>query len=264
MDIDILEGLGDIVADSGNAMVALIPMLMIPMEICHSILTAKTVKAHWSREASFRYPLFCLLCVLCSTFGGSMMVNFFTYRKPILSGLLTPRPVAITVAAWWLIFYCPMNAFEKICSMKPVLLIMVILKEIFRTKKIWMAAEVGFAVYDGHLLLASFIGSLGAVGGGFLMNVAQMVTQPWGSEGLNNFKPDVLTKFGFLFGFLYVLEIADIPFIPERNTIALIQALILAPVLFLAKCGIKFDPFAKIESILTEILIVQGRKEKTD
>ena len=58
-----------------------------------------------------------------------MMVNFFTYRKPILSGLLTPRPVAITVAAWWLIFYCPMNAFEKICSMKPVLLIMVILKE---------------------------------------------------------------------------------------------------------------------------------------
>jgi len=57
------------------------------------------------------------------------MVNFFTYRKPILSGLLTPRPVAITVAAWWLIFYCPMNAFEKICSMKPVLLIMVILKE---------------------------------------------------------------------------------------------------------------------------------------
>ena len=27
-----------------------------------------------------------------------------------------------------------------------------------------MAAEVGFAVYDGHLLLASFIGSLGAVG----------------------------------------------------------------------------------------------------
>ena len=76
-----------------------------------------------------QYPLFCLLCVLCSTFGGSMMVNFFTYRKPILSGLLTPRPVAITVAAWWLIFYCPMNAFEKICSMKPVLLIMVILKE---------------------------------------------------------------------------------------------------------------------------------------
>jgi len=76
-----------------------------------------------------QYPLFCLLCVLCSTFGGSMMVNFFTYRKPILSGLLTPRPVAITVAAWWLIFYCPMNAFEKICSMKPVLLIMVVLKE---------------------------------------------------------------------------------------------------------------------------------------
>ena len=54
MDIDILEGLGDIVAGSGDAMVGLIPMLLIPMEICHSILTAKTAKAHWSREASFR------------------------------------------------------------------------------------------------------------------------------------------------------------------------------------------------------------------
>ena len=58
MDIDILEGLGDIVAGSGDAMVALIPVLMIPMEICHSILTAKTVKAHWSREASFRVSCF--------------------------------------------------------------------------------------------------------------------------------------------------------------------------------------------------------------
>ena len=26
---------------------------------------------------------------------------------------------------------------------------MVILKELFRTKKVWMAAEVGFAVYEG-------------------------------------------------------------------------------------------------------------------
>ena len=38
----------------------------------------------------------------------------------------------------------------------------------------------------------------------------------------------------------------------------------LIKVLFLAKCGIKIDPFAKIEFIVTEILIVQGRKEKTD
>ena len=44
----------DLVEDIGDWTVALIPMLLIPMEICHSILTAKTVKAYWTREASFK------------------------------------------------------------------------------------------------------------------------------------------------------------------------------------------------------------------
>ena len=51
-----------------------------------------------------------------------------------------------------------------IIKLKKLILFETFCQEIFRTKKIWMAAEVGFAVYDGHLLLASFIGSLGAVG----------------------------------------------------------------------------------------------------
>ena len=43
----------DLVFDSienvSDAVVALIPLLLIPMEICHSVLTAKAVKKHWSR-----------------------------------------------------------------------------------------------------------------------------------------------------------------------------------------------------------------------
>ena len=92
-------------------------------------------------KASFKYPLACLLFTLCATFGGSMTVNFFTYRKPILSGFLMPRPVMLTTVAWWLMFYAPNDVVYKICSNKAVLFGMVVLKEIFRTKKVWMAAE---------------------------------------------------------------------------------------------------------------------------
>ena len=35
--------------------------------------------------ASLDHPLACLIMTLCATFGGSMAVNFFTFRKPILS-----------------------------------------------------------------------------------------------------------------------------------------------------------------------------------
>ena len=31
----------------------------------------------------------------------------------------------------------------------------------------------------GHLILSTFIGLLGAVGGGFLMNACLLFTQPW-------------------------------------------------------------------------------------
>ena len=137
-----------------------------------------------------------------------MAVNFFTYRKPILSGLLVPRPVFITIISWWLIFYSPNNVVETIFSNKLILLALVILKEVFRTKKVWMAAEVGFAIYEGHIFLASFIGLLGAVGGGFVMNTAMFFTQSWSKTGLGSFRMSVLTKLGLLFSFLYVLEIS--------------------------------------------------------
>ena len=75
-----------------------------------------------------------------------------------------------------------------------------------------MAAEVGFAIYDGHIILATFIGLLGAVGGGFVMNTAILFTQPWGGTGLDSFRMTNLTKFGILFSLMYVLEISGIVF----------------------------------------------------
>lgn len=257
---DYVEPVADFVA-------GLIPVLIIPMEISHAVLTAKGVKKLWSREATFAYPLACLLFTLCSTFGGSMAVNFFTFRKPILSGFLVPRPVFITVVSWWLIFYAPNNAVEKICSSKIVLLAMVMLKELFRTKKIWMAAEVGFAIYDGHLLLATFIGLLGAVGGGFVMNTALMFTQPWAaSSGMEQFKMSLLTKYGLLFSALYVLELSGLDFVPSRNIIAMVQAIILSIAMFMEKCGAHFDPFITFESVVAKIVTFGGgaEKRKTD
>jgi len=53
-----MEGILDLIEDMGDWTVGLIPLLLIPMEICHSILTAKTVKAYWSRESSFKVFLF--------------------------------------------------------------------------------------------------------------------------------------------------------------------------------------------------------------
>ena len=77
-----------------------------------------------------------------------------------------------------------------------------------------MAAEVGFAIYEGHLgavlkvfvyyticekrdrsdefdskknlkkVLSTFIGLLGAVGGGIVMNAALFATQPWSTQEL--------------------------------------------------------------------------------
>jgi hypothetical protein len=40
----------DYVEPTAGFMVALIPLLIIPMEIVHGLLTAKCVKSHWSRE----------------------------------------------------------------------------------------------------------------------------------------------------------------------------------------------------------------------
>lgn len=145
---------------------------------------------------------------------------------------------------------------------------MVVLKELFRTKKVWMAAEVGFAVYEGHLFLATLIGSLGAVGGGLLMNLIVLLTSEKKADLLADFRLSVLTKLGLFFAALYVLEIAEFAFVPERNVIAFIQFIMVAPIIYASKCGITIDPFARLENIFTLIVINLGRatenKEKKE
>ena len=148
--------------------------------------------------------------------------------------------------------------FESLCSNKLVLLPMVVLKELFRTKKVWMAAEVGFAVYEGHLVLATLIGSLGAVGGGLLMNLIVMLTSNK-TDLLPDFRVGVLTKLGLFFSALYVLEIAEFALVPERNVIALLQFIVVAPIIYASKCGISIDPFERLENIFTLIFINLGR-----
>lgn len=76
-----MDGIVDSVEDVADLVVGLIPTLLIPMEVCHSVLTAKAVKKYWSRSASFQFPLLCLITTLGATFGGSIMVNFLTFRK---------------------------------------------------------------------------------------------------------------------------------------------------------------------------------------
>ena len=76
-----MDGIADTIEDVADLVVGLIPILLIPMEICHSVLTAKAVKKYWTRSASFQFPLLCLITTLGATFGGSIMVNFLTFRK---------------------------------------------------------------------------------------------------------------------------------------------------------------------------------------
>ena len=73
---------------------------------------------------------------------------------------------------------------------------------------------------------------------------------------------DSKIKFGLFFSALYVLEIADFSFVPERNVIAFLQFLVLAPIIFASKCGVTIDPFSRLENIFTTVFINLGRSEK--
>ncbi|CAG5102417.1 Oidioi.mRNA.OKI2018_I69.chr1.g291.t1.cds [Oikopleura dioica] len=177
---------------------------------------------------------------------------------------MSARTIFINSVSWWLICFTPENAFEKLCSNKISLFILAFFKELFRAKKVLYAAEIGFVVYNGNLLLSILLGLVGAMGCEFILNLGSSLSSAQEKQ-IEKLTPSDFTKMAFFFSSLHVFALSGCEIAPGKNMIITCQALLMFALAFLSKIGKPVSVFDRLDSLMMRILTFGAdNKEKQE
>nr|CAB3267096.1 trimeric intracellular cation channel type B [Phallusia mammillata] len=227
--------------------------LAIPCEIAHYIVVISALKKTWDAKKSRSQPMTTWAMTMLCCFGGTAVVNFLC-GNPVLSSFTNNRSLLLASTIWWLTFYCPKALFSSVTEWMPVSVVLLVMKEIIRTRKIQKGIALSRPIYPSSFILCSILGMIGACGGGFIKTGALVLASPWDKETIKTFSFSTVTKTCLLFSVAYNLQIDGL-LQTNFKIIALCQASFLSAIVLSAKFGMPFNPYAAIEKLICSIFV---------
>ncbi|XP_077966409.1 trimeric intracellular cation channel type B-A-like [Styela clava] len=242
------------IADATNNLIVYLATII---EIAHYTLVIYEVRNDWDVNKARKQPVVTWLMSIACCYGGGMIISVCV-GKPALTPLSNNQSVLMMTIVWWHIFYSPKDVIYNLLSWKPAMLVIVLGKEMIRTRKIIKGisegVKLGRGAFPDSLLICTILGMFGACGGGFVKNAATFVRKQWNHETVKSIHLATVTKLSLLFSLLYNLQLLGILPI-SFNTVVLLQLTVMFLISASSKFGVNFDPFHRIEKIITSCVI---------
>nr|XP_039259326.1 trimeric intracellular cation channel type B-A-like isoform X4 [Styela clava] len=239
-----------LIADATNNLIVYLATII---EIAHYTLVIYGVRNDWDVNKARKQPVATWLMSIACCYGGGMIISVCV-GKPALTPLSNNQSVLMMTIVWWHIFYSPKDVIYNLLSWKPAMLVIVLGKEMIRTRKIMKGVKLGRGAFPDSLLICTILGMFGACGGGFVKNAATFVRKQWNHETVKSIHLAIVTKLSLLFSLLYNLQLLGILPI-SFNTVVLLQLTVMFLISASSKFGVNFDPFHRIEKIITSCVI---------
>jgi len=199
------------------------------------------------------HPMATWLCSMVTTFAGLILVALLC-GEPIIGALASLESMTLASIVWYLVFYSPGDIFITIAEFFPVKIILVLLKEIFRAKKIGLGVAHALHLFPGNYLIAVLIALVKANGSGFTLALERLIRGIWAPGASEFMKPSVVTKVSIFGALLYVLESEDIiTLTPESVNVIVVLLLV-----YLQVGGLFFstiDPFVPVENLTCSLAL---------
>ncbi|NWR89699.1 T38BA protein, partial [Furnarius figulus] len=204
-------------------------------------------------EVSVRSPLACWFSAMLYCFGGSVLSSLMLAEPPI-AFLANGTNILLASSVWYLVFYCPQDAFYRCFSFLPLRLVVAGMKEVTRTWKI----TAGVAHADRHFkdawLVMVAVGWARGAGGGLISNFEQLVRGVWKPETNELLKMSYPVKVTLIGAVLFTLQHSQYLPIARHNLVFLytIFLVIFKVKMMLTRCAT--SPFAPLEAALGHVL----------
>nr|XP_039256857.1 trimeric intracellular cation channel type B-like [Styela clava] len=167
-----------LIADATNNLIVYLATII---EIAHYTLVIYGVRNDWDVNKARKQPVATWLMSIACCYGGGMIISVCV-GKPALTPLSNNQSVLMMTIVWWHIFYSPKDVIYNLSSWKPAMLVIVLGKEMIRTRKIIKGVKLGRGAFPDSLLICTILGMFGACGGGFVKNAATFVRKQWNHE----------------------------------------------------------------------------------
>ncbi|NXK89134.1 T38BB protein, partial [Formicarius rufipectus] len=236
-----------------------VPLLFssLPMfpffDLAHYVASVVALKEQRGAvEVSVQSPLACWFSAMLHCFGGSVLSSLMLAEPPV-AFLAKGTNILLASSVWYLVFYCPRDAFCRCFSFLPLRVVVAGMKEVTRTWKI----TAGIAHADSHFKDAWFVmvavGWARGAGGGLISNFEQLVRGVWKPETNELLKMSYPVKVTLVGAVLFTLQHSQYLPIARHNLVFLytIFLVVFKVKMMLTRCAT--SPLAPIEAALGHV-----------
>ncbi|XP_054723926.1 trimeric intracellular cation channel type 1B.1-like, partial [Uloborus diversus] len=154
---------------------------------------------------SRKHPLACWVTCMLSIYGGAMFASFLL-GEPILASFKNSNSLLLATAAWYLTFYTPFDFAYKLFKFLPVKLVLAMMKEVIRCKKVYDGVNHAAKVYPNGYLIMIIIGTLKGNGTAFLKIIERLLRGVWTPSAMELMQMSFPTKACIAASIIFVLD----------------------------------------------------------
>ncbi|CAL4121238.1 unnamed protein product [Meganyctiphanes norvegica] len=176
--------------------------------IVHCLLSCVAIRDDLGAKAipfSRKHPLATWLACMVAVFAGGLVCAPLL-GKPILSAIDDNQMILFGTISWYLVFYTPFDLTITLCKILPVKLVLYVMKEIHRVKKVSGGVTLGAKHYPGNFVIMLIIGTLKGNGAGFMKIFSRLVRGTWSPSAIEVLSPSFPTKAAIVSGVIFILK----------------------------------------------------------
>ncbi|XP_013398594.1 trimeric intracellular cation channel type 1B.1 isoform X1 [Lingula anatina] len=178
-------------------------------DVCHYILMALAVREDspqtGSQAFSRKHPLSCWVSTMLMCFGGSILANLML-GEPCIVAFKRHDMVLTATVVWYIINYSPFDILYRAAKFLPVRVVISVLKEVLRAKKVHQGVVVTAQLYPDAYLLMVIIGVVKGSGSYVIKNFERLVRGLWIPTTNELLQPSFTTKACIAAALIFVLE----------------------------------------------------------
>ncbi|KRX20721.1 Trimeric intracellular cation channel type B-A [Trichinella nelsoni] len=225
-------------------------------DIAHYIMMTMSVREDLGSGAvvfSRKHPLSCWFSSMMMCFAGFILSNFLL-GEPIVTVFMRHSDVLLATAVWYIVFYSPFDIAYKTVKFFPIKLILLILKEIHRTNKVYSAVGHAVQLYPNSYLIMAIIGVAKGAGSGIIRTFEQLVRGSWSPLTNEFLRPSLATKSCIVASVIFILEKMNMIPLPHEAVYTVVVSFFIHFKLSSFVLGIH-DPFLPFENLFCAIFM---------
>ncbi|XP_043952471.1 trimeric intracellular cation channel type B [Gambusia affinis] len=189
-------------------------------EIAHYIVSVLALREEpGARVLSRTSPLTCWFSSMLNCFGGALLTAILLAQPPIQL-FINSDDILLASVIWYLIFYSPLDGVYRFTAMLPIKVVLSVMKEVTRSKKILSGITLAKSKYQDNLPIMISIAWAKGAGGGLLSSFDQFVRGIWIPEKNELIRMSYATRITLIGAVLFSLK--EIEYLPvEKNHLML-------------------------------------------